>query len=418
PPPPQGFYPQQPGPQYGPFPQDAAQASYPPQIYPPQQQIDPAAYAAQQAFAGQDPNAYQAQQIQQQPIQQPQGYDPNVYTAQMQGQSAQPAQAPLQQQPQGYDPAQYQAQAQPAAATQPATAYNQNAFGQQQYQQPTQPTQAPSANANVPVTGTQQPAYDPNSYNAQYAGQPAGQSAAAGVPSSTEQQPATQPQEPTQQQQGQPAQGIQPAAGDTPKVFTGTPPYPFDPTAQYPDANAQAWAQYYAAGGDDPQGAVYFISVPGVKEAAPATSPPAGNADPSQYGVATQQTQQQQQQHHATDAYSTQQLSPKSPTGQLKASPKSNRLSMAGVGTVAQHPHLQSSLPTYAHEQAQGKRPSSAGSGSAAASSWPHQQHQATAVGATSPGGAGPWNPQNPHIVEPARTDSTSPPGGYRPYYG
>ena len=31
----------------------------------------------------------------------------------------------------------------------------------------------------------------------------------------------------------------------------------------------QAWAQYYAQGGTDPTGALYFISVPGVKEAAP-----------------------------------------------------------------------------------------------------------------------------------------------------
>ena len=43
----------------------------------------------------------------------------------------------------------------------------------------------------------------------------------------------------------------------------------FDPNATYPDPNVQAWAQYYAQGGVDPTGSVYFISVPGVKEASP-----------------------------------------------------------------------------------------------------------------------------------------------------
>jgi len=38
---------------------------------------------------------------------------------------------------------------------------------------------------------------------------------------------------------------------------------------RYADSNVQAWAQYYAQGGKDPTGAVYFISVPGVKEPAP-----------------------------------------------------------------------------------------------------------------------------------------------------
>ncbi|KAG8752532.1 ESCRT-0 subunit protein hse1 [Serendipita sp. 396] len=454
PPPQPGFYPQ-----YGPLPQEPAQATYPPQLYPPQQQIDPALYAAQQAYAGQDPNAYQAQQFPQQPVQQPQGYDPNAYAAQLQAQQAQQAQASLQgQQPQVYDPAQYGAQANASqpAITQPAPAasYNQNAFGSPPYQQPSQTPYDPNANTNVPNAGaqqslpqaTQQPAYDPNSYASQYGGQPsqpAGQPSATGAPPNTEQQPAGQPQDPVQQQQQQqqqqqiqPAPGSQPTTGGTPKVYTGAPPYPFDPTGQYPDANAQAWVQYYAAGGDDPQGAVYFHSVPGVKEAAPATSPPASNTE-LHYGTTTQtaqqaqqsqssvapsqaqqqQQQQQQQQPQGTDVYSTQQLSPKSPVGQLKASPKSNRLSMAGVGTIAQHPHLQNTLPNYAHEHLHGNRPSSAGASGVPASSWPHQ-HQATAAGPTSPGGSSPWNPQNPQIYEPTRTDSASPSGGYRPYYG
>jgi len=44
---------------------------------------------------------------------------------------------------------------------------------------------------------------------------------------------------------------------------------------RYADSNVQAWAQYYAQGGKDPTGAVYFISVPGVKESAsPQPVPP------------------------------------------------------------------------------------------------------------------------------------------------
>lgn len=44
---------------------------------------------------------------------------------------------------------------------------------------------------------------------------------------------------------------------------------------RYADSNVQAWAQYYAQGGKDPTGAVYFISVPGVKEpASPQPAPP------------------------------------------------------------------------------------------------------------------------------------------------
>lgn len=53
----------------------------------------------------------------------------------------------------------------------------------------------------------------------------------------------------------------------------------YDPNATYPDPNAQLWAGYYAQGGTDPTGAVYFISVPGVKEAAP-SSPAANEGTP------------------------------------------------------------------------------------------------------------------------------------------
>ncbi|KAJ6476178.1 kinase-like domain-containing protein [Mycena sanguinolenta] len=45
------------------------------------------------------------------------------------------------------------------------------------------------------------------------------------------------------------------------------PPYVYDPHTTYADPNVQAWAQYYAAGGTDRKGTVYFASVPGIKGA-------------------------------------------------------------------------------------------------------------------------------------------------------
>lgn len=48
----------------------------------------------------------------------------------------------------------------------------------------------------------------------------------------------------------------------------------YDPNMRYADSNVQAWAEYYSQGGKDPTGAVYFLSVPGVKDAAPPQPPP------------------------------------------------------------------------------------------------------------------------------------------------
>jgi len=50
-----------------------------------------------------------------------------------------------------------------------------------------------------------------------------------------------------------------------PSIQSG-PPYIFDPNATYLDPNVQAWARYYAQGGHDPAGSVYFVSVPGLTD--------------------------------------------------------------------------------------------------------------------------------------------------------
>ncbi|CAL1715380.1 unnamed protein product [Somion occarium] len=91
-----------------------------------------------------------------------------------------------------------------------------------------------------------------------------------------------QPQPQPIQQQQQSVQQQQPQGG---------PPFVFDPNGTYEDPNVQAWAQYYAHGGTDPTGSVYFISVPGVKEEKPAPS----RAGTQEMVVGLQPQQQQPQ---------------------------------------------------------------------------------------------------------------------------
>lgn len=351
-----------------------------------QQQYDPSAYAQQQP-PGQQP-------VGQQPGQQP----PPVGTS------------PSQQQP-AYDPAAYAHSMQQAQPAQPQPAYDPNAYHHQQNPNPAQP------------------GYDSNTFGAQQQPQPTSQEQLAAQPQLTTQ--STPGEQPPVEHQGPDANG----------VYSVGPPYVYDPNGRYPDPNAQAWAQYYAQGGTDPQGAVYFHSVPGVKEPASASPPAAAVAitqpTPTQEthtaALAEQYPQQQQQQPQpqphpqSPQTQTTTQLSPKlSPVQPLKLSPKSKRISMAGVGTVAQHPDLQSTLPTYAHEM-QSKRPSSSGSqpggvsaggapGSVMSPQQPWGQQPAQPVNpgarATSPSGGagGPWAYQHPQINEPARASSTSPP--------
>ena len=53
-------------------------------------------------------------------------------------------------------------------------------------------------------------------------------------------------------------------------------PFMFQPNGRYEDAGVQAWADYYSQGGTHPEGAMYFISVPGIEiPPLPSRSPPA-----------------------------------------------------------------------------------------------------------------------------------------------
>ncbi|KIO32003.1 hypothetical protein M407DRAFT_19028, partial [Tulasnella calospora MUT 4182] len=102
-------------------------------------------------------------------------------------------------------------------------------------------------------------------YPAQVAAQPQPQPQQQPTqPQPAEQQPQAQQQPQQQQPQQQQAQPQQTQQG---------PPYVWSPTGEYPDPNATAWAKYYAMGGPDPAGRVYFT---------PESLPPEGYVPPPQ----------------------------------------------------------------------------------------------------------------------------------------
>ncbi|TBU30513.1 hypothetical protein BD311DRAFT_217118 [Dichomitus squalens] len=123
---------------------------------------------------------------------------------------------------------------------------------QQAYPQPgVQIEPQPQPQAQQQPLPQAQPQVEPEPQPEAYTQQPQSPQAAQQQP--VQQQPAQQQSSPAPQQQS-------------------GPPYVYDPNTTYADPNVQAWAQYYAHGGTDPTGSVYFISVPGVKEGPPPAS--------------------------------------------------------------------------------------------------------------------------------------------------
>ncbi|KAF8267789.1 hypothetical protein EI94DRAFT_1661731 [Lactarius quietus] len=202
-----------------------------------------------------------------------------------------PPQPQMQPQPQAQPQVQTPSQpAQQAPQPQPQTAYVQpypapdNQMAPYYHQQPPQqsenlsrpgPTQTQSTGQQP--QGQQQPQVQVQpQLHSQFEPQlPHGQSRASiqaqpqtqgAVPQQQQPQPQPQPQPQTQTQTQPPETQAHPQAqAQTQQQTTMTgPPFVFDPAATYPDQNVQAWAQYYAQGGTDPTGSVYFISVPGV----------------------------------------------------------------------------------------------------------------------------------------------------------
>ncbi|KAF4610975.1 hypothetical protein D9613_006509 [Agrocybe pediades] len=258
---------------YQPQPQPQVQVQVPPYA------VDPAAYGVPQqqqqqqqvqagygvvpqgGYAGQQPGVPYSQQG---PVPYPvaAGPGPGVGTPGV-GQGQQPQ---AQQQQQGYQQQQpqqqqqaYQQQPGAAASPQPQSVVPQ-AYVQAQQQQPVQHVQQ-QAQSPPPQQQHQQAQVQPVSQQPQAQAQP--QTLAHTQPQQQQQQqqqtqPATQPAtQPQPQPQAQPTQ--QPT-----QPISGPPPYAYDPSYTYADPNVQAWAQYYAQGGLDKTGAVYFVEVPGV----------------------------------------------------------------------------------------------------------------------------------------------------------
>ncbi|EJD48216.1 hypothetical protein AURDEDRAFT_144151 [Auricularia subglabra TFB-10046 SS5] len=300
------------------------QAGYPgvpynagtPGAYGPQQQQTPGAYGPAPAGYGPSPAPptaapYQppegGQQYPPQPYQPPeagQQYPPQPYPAAYgQPQQGAPQQPAGPHQPAGQDPnAPHYGQPTPYGQPQPYSPGPQQQHGQHP-QQHVPGQAAPQQQQHVPgQPGPQQqphqhvPGQDPHAQQQQqqypgYAQQQ--QQHPAHQQPGQQQQPAHQ--QPGQQQQ----QPQQPAATPAPASAQAGPIQPqpdgryiFDPQGTYADPNVQAWAQYYAQGGADPAGSVYFVSVPGVTDGA-ATVPPQAQAQP--------QPQEQQPQQAAPE---------------------------------------------------------------------------------------------------------------------
>ena len=173
-------------------------------------------------------------------------------------------------------------QQQPAPYGQPTSATAQSTVAQPQSDPHAQPQPQPQPQ---PHPQPQHLSTDPIQAQQYVAGQ--AQPNGTGYPQQVDTTNAQSQPDPQQQQQQQQQQ-------------TQAPPGPFvyDPNGHYDDPNVQAWAQYYAAGGDDPAGAVYFTGVPGIN--APSGDPnaqqpgeqPQGHQNPMQGQAAPWAAQQ------------------------------------------------------------------------------------------------------------------------------
>ncbi|KAI0675956.1 hypothetical protein C8Q78DRAFT_964306 [Trametes maxima] len=258
----------------GAYPQDGP---YPPptQAHPPvqpQPYADPNAYSArpqstynpapQQVYSGQSPYA---------PAPEAPGY-PGSPIVQGQQPGPQIGHQPGPQYGQQHPEPQQQAP-QPQLQYQPQSAIQPGLQPQPQQQQPPQPQAQAQPQVQSQFPAQPQPQVQPQ---LQAQAQPQPQIQPQVQPEPQAEVPIPTQGQPQPQQQTQPQSQPQEQSSPNPSQQRSGPPYVYDPNATYPDSNVQAWAQYYSHGGNDPTGAVYFISVPGVKE-----GPPAGQPQPS-----------------------------------------------------------------------------------------------------------------------------------------
>ncbi|KAF8185948.1 hypothetical protein BJ912DRAFT_880441 [Pholiota molesta] len=131
----------------------------------------------------------------------------------------------------------------------------------------------------------------------------------------------------------QPEPQAQPPAQQAPQQpISGPPPYVYNPSYTYADPNVQAWAQYYAQGGKDLAGSVYFISIPGVTDGQAAPQP------------GTQSPDQQQPQRQQVNSRQSTQTQPQTQAQPQTQQPIENELAygpVSGIRTtspVAQQP--------------------------------------------------------------------------------
>ena len=219
---------------------------YPAQQQPQQQQLQQQQPVPQQPIQPQviQQQPIQTQATQQQPVQaQPVQTQPvQTQPVQTQPGQAQPIQAqPIQAQP---------VQAQPVLqATQAQPLQQQPTQPQPVQQQPIQAQQVPFAQSNEREQSRERLPIQTQPEVVQEQPQPQARVQASSV--------ANAGSPPPQQQQQQHQQQQQQSAG---------PPYIYDPNTTYANPNVQAWAQYYAQGGKDLTGSVYFISIPGLTD--------------------------------------------------------------------------------------------------------------------------------------------------------
>ncbi|KAM6496502.1 hypothetical protein JOM56_006975 [Amanita muscaria] len=336
-----------------------AQAQSQPQVYHQDYQQQPqgpvpAPYAADpgtQPTTQQAPAPYQQLQAQAQTQSQPQvyrqdyqqqpahAYSPQAQTQAAPVQAAQPQHVPIQQypsQPQQQQPQQLspdvQLQALPQIHSQPQQQHltiDTATVGQ--VQQAAQPQPQPQLQQQQMPQGQ---------------GQPQGQVAQVGVHGGVAQSHQTQAQVAQVSQSDNTTTSPQSQTQAQPQQQTG-PPYAFDPYTTYADPNVQAWAQYYAQGGKDPAGAVYFLSVPGVTDEQLQPQPQQGQQGQQQQGQQGQgQQQQQQSQGQGQDQFGYQQNQDASSTASLTAD--GTVVPIVSVGATSPN---STSSPSHAHPE-------------------------------------------------------------------
>ncbi|TCD65854.1 ESCRT-0 subunit protein hse1 [Steccherinum ochraceum] len=143
--------------------------------------------------------------------------------------------------------------------------------------------------------------------------------------------------QPQQQAQPQVQPQTQPQAEPQSQPQSG-PPYIFDPNGTYPDPNVQAWAQYYAQGGTDVTGSVYFVSVPGVKEDPSTQQAKPPSRSNTQDSHTTAQAQGQQQPAYGSSPYGA--AAGPDPSWQAQYQNVANQFGAMNVGGAADgHAH-------------------------------------------------------------------------------